>query len=368
MDDNPLARLRARGQSVWLEEIHRRMLADGTLARLIASDGLAGLTSNAGVFARAITTHAEYQAAVAELRGKIATVGELYDAIVLDDIRRAADLFRIVHERTRGRDGFVCVGVSPHLAYDAQATIVAARQLRHRLERTNVMIKVPATRAGLAASRALIAEGISVNVTLLGSPERYRAAAEAYLGGLEERIERGGEPDAVASVATFYVSRIDALVDRELDEHAGQGRGEARALRGRAATALADRAYELYRQGCDSPRWRTLAARGAQPQRLLWASASTKDPRFGDLRYVESLIAPETVITLSLETLAAYRDHGKGGIGLGGPTEDTGRVLRGLAALGIDLDRLAEQHETEGVRALIEPFDEVQRWLEARSR
>ncbi|HTX25237.1 MAG TPA: transaldolase [Steroidobacteraceae bacterium] len=364
MDGNPLLRLRARGQSVWLDDIHRRMLDDGALARMIEADGLRGLTSNPAIFANAIMKHAEYRPIVAGLLPRVAHGVALYESIVIDDIRRAADLFRAVHGRTAGADGFVSLEVSPHLAHQSEPTVSEGRRLWDRLERANVMIKVPGTRAGLAAVRALIAAGVNVNVTLLFSPARYRQVADAYLSGLEQRVQRGAEIRNVASVASFFLSRIDTLVDRLLDEHAGQGRGEARALRGRTATALAAQAYEHYGEIVASARWRDLASRGARPQRLLWASTSTKDPRYGDVKYIEDLIAPETVSTMPLETLAAYRDHGKGGAGLAAYQAEIPRVMRAFAALGIELDRVAQQLEEEGVRKFAEPFDELQRWLE----
>ncbi len=368
MDGNPLTRLRARGQSVWLDDIHRRMLTDGSLARMIETDGLAGLTSNPAIFAHAIMNHAEYRSAVAELLPKIARSTELYEAIVLDDIQRAADVFRPVYDRAEGGDGFASLEVSPHLAHDTAGTVAEARRLWGRLERQNAMIKVPGTPAGLAAIRSLIAEGVNVNVTLLFSPERYRQVAEAYLAGLEQRAQRGGELRHIASVASFFVSRIDTLVDRLLDEHAGQGRGEARALRGRSATTLAAKAYDVYREIVASERWRALARRGARPQRLLWASTSTKDSRYSDVKYVEDLVAAETVNTMPLETLAAYRDHGKGGAGLAAFREEATRVVRELATLGIDFASVARQLEEEGVRKFADPFDQLQRWLEERRK
>ncbi len=368
MDGNPLTRLRTRGQSVWLDDIHRRMLTDGSLARMIETDGLAGLTSNPAIFAHAIMSHAEYRPAVAELLPKVARSTELYEAIVLDDIKRAADIFRPVYDRAEGGDGFASLEVSPHLAHDTAGTVAEARRLWGRLERENVMIKVPGTPAGLAAIRSLIGEGVNVNVTLLFSPERYRQVTDAYLAGLEQRAQRGGELRHIASVASFFVSRIDTLVDRLLDEHAGQGRGEARALRGRTATSLAAKAYDLYREITASERWRALARRGARPQRLLWASTSTKDSRYSDVKYVEDLVARETVNTMPLETLSAFRDHGKGGAGLAAFREEATRVVRELATLGIDLASVAQQLEEEGVRKFAEPFDQLQRWLEERRK
>jgi transaldolase len=368
MDGNPLLKLKARGQSVWLDDIHRRMLTDGTLARMIETDGLCGLTSNPAIFANAIMKHPEYQAAVAELMPKVAHSVELYESIVIDDIRHAADLFQPTYQRAERADGFASLEVSPHLAHETQATVSEGRRLWNRLERGNVMIKVPGTLEGLPAVRSLIAEGVNVNVTLLFSPSRYRQVADAYMAGLEQRVQRGADIRNIGSVASFFLSRIDTLVDRLLDEHAGQGRGEARALRGRSATAQASLAYEIYREIVASERWRDLARRGARPQRLLWASTSTKDPRYSDVKYVEDLIASETVNTMPLETLAAYRDHGKGGTGLSAFQSEAPRVVRELATLGIDLERVAQQLEQEGVRKFSEPFDQLQSWLEEQRK
>jgi len=366
MDGNPLLKLASRGQSVWLDDIHRRILNDGTLARMIEEDGLTGLTSNPAIFAKAITQHAEYAAPVAELIPKVASSLELYEAIVIDDIRRAADVFRPVWERTQGADGYASLEVSPHLARDTEGTITEARRLWGRLERANVMIKVPGTPEGIPAIRTLIGEGININVTLLFSPARYAEVIDAYLGGLEQRAARGGDVRRLASVASFFLSRIDTLVDKQLDEHAGQGRGEARAIRGRTATALAARAYDHFREISNSARWRELAQRGSRPQRLLWASTSTKDPRYSDIKYVEDLIAAQTVNTMPLETITAYRDHGKGGPGLAASREEAPRVLRELAALGIDVAKVAQQLEEEGIKKFAEPFDQLQQWLSDR--
>lgn len=366
MEDNPLLKLRTRGQSIWLDDINRRMMTDGSLAKLIANDGLAGMTSNPAIFAAAITSNAEYAPLVAQLLPRMSRSAELYEAIVIDDIGRAADLFLPLYQRTQGADGFVSLEVSPHLANDTDASVAEGQRLWARLERPNVMIKIPGTRAGLPAIQRLIAAGVNVNITLLFSPERYRAVAEAHLAGLEERVAKGAQIRGVASVASFFLSRIDTLVDKQLDEHAGQGRGEAQSLRGRAATACAVQAYEIFKSVTSSARWRAVVQRGARPQRLLWASTSTKDARYSDVKYVEDLIAAETVNTLPPATLAAFRDHGKVGAGLSAMTAETPRVLRELATLGINLETVATQLEEEGVRKFVEPFDQLQQWLDQR--
>jgi transaldolase len=366
MDGNPLTRLRARGQSVWLDDVHRRMLRDGTLQRLIEVDGLTGLKSNPATLAAAIMNHPEYASVVAQLVPRVGSGAALYECVVLDDLGRAADLLQPVYARNEGADGFVSLEVSPHLADDAGATVAEGRRLWRRLERTNVMIKVPGTSAGLEALRSLIGEGVNVDATLLFSPARYRQVVDAYCCGLEDRVRSGAEIATVASVASFFVSRIDTLIDEVLDEHAGQGRGEARALRGRTAAAVAADAYGIFVRTLESERWRALARLGARTQRLLWASTSTKDPRYSDVKYVEELIAPDTVNSMPLGTLEAYRDHGKAGAGLAPQRGEVDRIMRELASLGIDLDAAAARLEAEGVRKLLEPFDQLQQWFDAR--
>lgn len=370
MSDNPLLGLKSRGQSVWLDDLHRRMFNDGSLARLISADGLAGMTSNPAIFAKAIMKDQEYAPALTQLLPRIHGGGQLYEALALDDIRQAAQRFRPVYEGADGRDGFVSLEVSPHLAHDTQATISEAHRLWERLGCANVMIKVPGTEAGLQAIRELTAAGINVNITLLFSPARYRAVAEAYLAGLEERARRSQDVHGVASVASFFLSRIDTLVDRRLDALAQQGREPARALRGRAAIACACQAYEIYVESTGSARWQALARQGARTQRLLWASTSTKDERYSDIKYVEELIAADTVNTVPQKTLAAYRDHGRPGEsrGLDGHRGGAREVVDELARLGIDLEEVAGQLEAEGVRKFIEPFDELQNWLQQQRK
>ncbi len=366
MDGNPLLQLRSQGQSVWLDDLHRRMLNDGTLARLIESDGVVGLTSNPAIFAAAMTTQEEYARAAADLLGQCRDGVELYETLALEDVVRTADLLKPVYDRSGGRDGFVSFEVSPHLAHDTAATVNEARRLWNRIARPNVMIKVPGTEAGVPAIQSLIAEGINVNITLLFSPTRYSAVAEAYMAGLEERLRQRQEVSRLASVASFFISRIDTLVDRSLDKLAGDGREDARELRGRIAAACACRAYDRYLNVVASDRWRALVKSGARSQRLLWASTSTKDPTYRDVRYVEELIAPDTVTTLPMATLVAYRDHGRIGSGLGAHCFDAGATIERLAALGIDIEEVARQLEAEGVRKFVEPFDQLQSWLELR--
>lgn len=350
---NPLLRLRQLGQSVWLDDIDRALLASGVLARLIAEDGLSGITSNPTIFRHAIAETEQYAEAIRRLKAWGAGPEAIAESLMTEDIAAAADLFRPEYEASGGRDFLVSIEVSPHLAHDTAATVAEARRLRDAIARPNLLIKVPGTVEGLEAIRLLTAEGIGVNVTLLFSVARYRAVAEAYLSGLEARVGRGEPVDAIASVASFFLSRIDTAADKMLDT-AGR---EAAALRGEAAIASARLAYATYGEIVASPRWQALAEAGARPQRLLWASTGTKDRRYPDTKYVEALIGPDTVVTLPRETLAAYRDHGRPE-----PRLETGlaaaRALPDrLKAHAIDLDSIAADLEAEGIEKFRSAYD-----------
>jgi transaldolase len=365
---NPLLELRQLGQSAWLDDISRRMLQDGSLARLIREDGIAGLTSNPAIFAHSIMSDPQYARPIAQLLPRVSTAMALYEELVLDDLREAASLLRPPYEAASGADGFVSLEVSPHLAYDAAASLAEAQRLWQRLQLPNALIKIPGTEAGLAVIRDLIAAGINVNVTLLFSPERYRAVARAYMEGLEARAAAGGRLDSVASVASFFLSRIDTAVDRSLDALAARAQPAARSLRGKAAIASACRAYEIFEETIATPEWQALAARGARPQRLLWASTSTKDASYSPVKYVEELIVPNTVNTMPLETLNAYRRLGRPELRLERHLAAGCDTREALERLDIDLEAVAQQLEREGVTKFIEPFDKLQKWLEERRR
>ena len=367
MDRNPLLGIKSLGQSIWLDYIDRGLLTNGGLARLIDHDGLAGVTSNPAIFEQAINGHADYDAAIADLARRGRTTEQIYEAIVLEDIASAADIFRPVYDRTGGRDGYVSIEVSPRLAYETEPTLVAARYLWGRLQRPNVMIKVPATAQGLPVIRRLIAEGINVNVTLLFGLGRYREVTETYLAGLEDRLAAGKPLEIIASVASFFLSRIDVLVDKRL-EVLSHDRGDEtfRSLRGRAAIAYARLAYQIFKTLTASDRWKRLAARGARPQRLLWASTGTKDPAYSDVKYVEPLIGPETINTLPPQTLEAYREHGKPAVRLEQDLDVATETPTRLAQLGVDLEAVAQVLETDGVRKFVQPFDKLFSSLEQR--
>ena len=349
MPTNPLQRLKTLGQSIWLDYIQRDLLSSGELQRLVDEEGVSGVTSNPSIFEKAIVEHHDYDAAIKAMAGRDAAV--LYEQLAVADLQQAADIFRPVYAASGGRDGFVSLEVSPQLADDSEATIIEARRLWSVLDRPNSLIKVPATAAGIVAIRQLISEGINVNATLLFSLQRYREVAQAYLAGLEARLQRGESVSSIVSVASFFLSRIDTLVDRQLDAmDGGASQKKALALRGRMAIASARLAYQLYKQLFSGERWQRLAAAGAGSQRLLWASTSTKDPTYSEIKYVEALIGEGTINTLPLATLQAYREHGRPEARLEQDVDAAQATLDGLAELGLDLQQLTARLEEEGVQ------------------
>ncbi|HEX4387568.1 MAG TPA: transaldolase [Steroidobacteraceae bacterium] len=365
---NPLLGLRKLGQSVWLDDISRGMIEDGSLARLIHEDGIAGLTSNPSIFANSIMKDPRYAAPIAKLLPSGQSGIDLYEDLALEDLQDAAQLLRGLYDSSGSGDGYVSMEVSPHLAYDAAKSFAEAQRLWARLKLPNAFIKIPGTEAGIGVVRDLIAAGINVNITLLFSPERYRAVARAYMEGLARRIAAGQGVATVASVASFFLSRIDTAVDKQLDALAARGQTAARALRGKAAIASACRAYEIFEELTAGAEWQALAARGARPQRLLWASTSTKDPTFSPVKYVEELVVPATVNTMPLETIDTYRRVGRPELRLERHIAEASDVREGLERLDIDMEAVAQQLEREGVAKFIEPFDKLQQWLEDKRR
>lgn len=344
-----LNELNQAGQSVWLDYIRRAYIASGELQAIIEA-GVTGITSNPSIFEKAIAGSSDYDADIQRLvmtgRG---TTG-IYEALALDDIGRAADLLRPVYERTAGRDGYVSLEVSPELAHDTAGTIADARRLFAALGRPNVMIKVPATPAGIPAFQTLISEGINVNVTLMFSLAHYEAVAEAYLRGLEARAAAGGDLSRVASVASFFVSRVDSAVDKALAAAGNQQ------LPGKIAVANAKITYQRFQAIFTGPRWQKLAQAGAQPQRVLWASTSTKNPAYSDTLYVDELIGPHTVNTMPLNTVDAFLDHGTVAETLTAGLDEAQAQLAQLAELGIDLAAITEQLQVAGVDAFATAF------------
>jgi len=370
MRGNPLREATELGQSIWLDYLRRRLLVSGEMVSLIQEDGVRGVTSNPAIFEKAIDRSSDYDAAIAELASHDMSPAEIYEALVVDDIRLTADLLRPVYDRLDGRDGFVSLEVSPHLAHDTAGTVLEARRLWARVARPNLLVKVPGTWEGVAAFRQLIGEGINVNVTLLFGIPRYRAVAEAYLDGLADRVPRGLPLERVSSVASFFLSRIDVLIDPLLDRIAAQGgtRGEmAASLRGQVAIACAKVAYKQYCDLCAGQRYQALAARGARPQRVLWASTGTKDPGYSDVKYVDALIGPETVNTMPLETLEAYRDHGDPAPRLEEGVQEAMVVMARLAELGIDLQTVTRQLEDEGMEKFCQPYDRLMEQIKAKT-
>jgi transaldolase len=357
---NPLRQLAQLGQSVYLDEIGRGMIRSGDLARLIEEDGLHGVTSNPAIFEKAIARTRDYDEAIADLTKADLDVVALYETLAIEDVQAAADLFAERYRASDGRHGYVSLEVAPDLAHDTEGTVAEARRLWRRLGRPNVFIKVPGTEAGLAAIEQLTDEGVNLNVTLLFGLQRYADVAEAYLRGLEARAERGEPLDAIASVASFFLSRIDVAIDPELDRLAAAGGAlgaRAKELRGTAAIASAKGAWRRYRETFGSERFARLEALGARPQWLLWASTGTKDPAYPATMYVEPLIGADTVTTLPRETLDAYRAQGAPAPRLDEGLDEAAAHLAALAELGIDLDAVTATLEREGVAKFVQPFD-----------
>jgi len=351
---NPLQRLAAFGQSVWLDYIEREFVRGGRLARLIAQDNVSGVTSNPAIFHKAIVEHGTYDDAIESLARAGLAAHEIQEALIVEDVREAADVLANVYERSSGHDGFVSLEVSPHFARDTEGTYWEAKRLWTLVRRANLMVKVPGTKEGVGAIRSLVADGINVNITLLFSVERYAAVADAYIAGLEDRVARRQPIERIASVASLFLSRIDTLIDQQL---ASAEEPQLRAMRGELAIACARAAYLHFVFTMASSRWRELAFRGAHPQRLLWASTGTKNPAYSDVKYVDALVGPDTVTTLPLETLCAYRDHGAPARRLGGRQPDLDALLHGLAAAGIEWEPLAARLEEEGIEKFIEPHE-----------
>ncbi|KAB2930812.1 MAG: transaldolase [Candidatus Contendobacter sp.] len=360
---NPLRHLNAAGQSVWYDNIQRSMLSSGMLARLIAEDDLRGITSNPTIFEKAIAGSSDYDEALRrELqRNPQQSSRDLFFALAVEDIRAAAEALRPAYDATDGVDGMVSLEVSPDLAHDVDGTVREARELFARLALPNIMIKVPGTVPGLRAVERLIADGINVNVTLLFSVERYVSVAEAYLRGLERRRAQGLPLDRIASVASFFVSRLDTALDPILAERRPE-------LQGTIANANAKLAYQEYLEIVSGAHFAALRAAGARPQRLLWASTSTKNPAYPDLLYVDNLIGADTVNTMPPATYAAFRDHGAVAPTLEQDVDEALAQLAALPELGIDLSAVTDQLEVDGVNAFVQSFENLLAAIEAKAR
>jgi transaldolase len=360
---NPLKQLAEYGQSPWLDYIRRNLITSGELQRLIDEEGLKGVTSNPAIFEKALAAGDDYLDFIAENAGSAKDAVALYEQIAVRDIQNAADILKAVYEATAKRDGYVSLEVAPILANDTEKTLDEARRLWNLVNRPNLMIKVPATDAGIPAIRQLISEGININVTLLFSQDAYRKVAEAYIAGLEKRAAENDDLSSVASVASFFVSRIDSLVDSKIEEKLKEARGEEKtlleSLLGKAAIANAKLAYRIYEEVFSGSRWEKLAAKGARTQRVLWASTSTKNPEYSDVLYVEELIGKDTVNTIPPATWDAFREHGKLRKSLTADVEGAKETLANLEKAGISLEATTDELLIDAVRLFVEPFDKM---------
>ena len=369
---NPLITLRDAGQSVWYDFIKKSLIESGGLAKLIAEDGVQGVTSNPAIFESAIAKSDDYDEALGALDlGNLDAKG-VFESLAIADIQAACDVLRDVYKNTKGNDGFVSLEVSPRLADDTAGTLSEARRLWKAVDRPNLMVKVPATEAGIPAIRTLIGEGIHLNVTLLFAKAMYERVVEAYIGGLEDRIAAGGDPGDVRSVASFFISRIDSAVDKALEAKAAAVSADEAAcfqsLMGKIAIANAKVTFAGSKSLFGGDRWNAIAAKGGVAQRLLWASTSTKNPTYRDVLYVEELIAPNTVNTVPVATVDAFRDHGEVRMSLEEDLATAERQLAALASVGVSLDDITAQLLDDGVKVFVDAFDRLLESVEGKRR
>lgn len=353
MEKNKVKHIHDFGQSIWLDLLSRKIMDSGQLKKLIDEDGIRGLTSNPSIFEKAILHSKDYSDEIANLASKGKSNDEIFFGLAIKDIQRAADLFKPVYDESKGTDGFVSLEVSPYLARDTQGSIRQAKELWKSVNRKNVMIKIPGTKEGLPAIRQCISEGININITLLFGLPRYKEVTEAYIFGLEDRVKANQSLAGIASVASFFLSRIDVMIDPMLTKN------EQMNLNGEVAIASAKKAYEIYKDVFYSERFNALEKKGAQRQWVLWASTSSKDPSFSDTKYVEALIGKETVNTLPLETIAAFRDHGKAENSLEHDLDKATKVLAQLKEQGIDIDLITQKLEDEGIEKFNQSYDKL---------
>ena len=358
---NPLLELKALGQSVWLDDIDRGQLRSGLFGRLIDEDGLSGATGNPTIFEHSITHSSTYDEQMQQLLALGKSSQEIYEALAMTDVRMVADLLRPIYEQTDGQDGFVIIEVSPYLAHDTAGTLAEVRRFWHTIDRPNLMVKIPSTPAGVPAIRQALAEGININITLIFSIENYRQVAEAYFGALEERSAKVQDMSHIASVASFFVSRVDVLVDNLLEDKMkavgiSVEQQKLNALQGTIAIANARLAYQEFKRLFSGPRFAALKQRGARVQRPLWASTGTKNPAYRDVLYVEELIGPDTVNTMPLTTIERFRDHGRVLLSIEDRLLEAKAQLAALADVGIHYDQVTRQLQAEGVQKFIDSF------------
>lgn len=359
---NSLRELKALGQSVWLDYIRRDLISGGELHRMILDDGLQGMTSNPSIFEKVILYTDEYEKDIQDMIHKGLDNKAIYESVIIQDVKSAADVFMPVYEETKGKDGYVSLEVDPRLAFNSKETIDEARRLWTALDRPNVFIKVPATNEGLIAIRQLISEGINVNITLLFGLTRYQQVINAYWAGIEDRITKSLPVHNINSVASFFVSRMDTLMDSLLEtfiEQGGKKANMAKKISGKIAIANAKLAYKIFRENFYTDEFQNLIDKGANVQRLLWASTSTKNPDYSDIMYVEALVAPNTINTIPLETYSAYKDHGNPKIRIEDDMDSAQWLLEELPGFGITYDKMVQQLEQEGIQKFIEPYDKL---------
>jgi len=371
MEKSPVYQIRNFGQSIWYDNIERSILTLGKLKRMVEEDGVSGVTSNPTIFEKAITQSNEYDSEIEELVAKGKTVEEVYTSLTIKDVTLAADILYRVYKETEGKDGYVSIEVSPKIAYDIEETIGEAQKLFERIGRDNIMIKVPATEEGAMAIERLISNGININATLVFSLAHYESVALAYIKGLEEFSKRGGDLRRVASVASLFVSRIDTLVDKQIaslieSEKNPDRKRDLEELKGKAAVANSQKVYQKFKEIFSQQGFKDLEKRGARVQRPLWASTSTKNPAYNDVKYVTELIGPDTVNTVPQVTLDAFRDHGKPRLSLEESLGGMEEVLSRLEKAGIDLEQVYETLQREGVEAFAKSFDNLLSSLEKK--
>ena len=362
---NPLLELARCGQSYWMDDLTRPMIMSGELQRRVTQEGLTGVTTNPAIFRAALHASDAYDRQIEELAAQ--PVNRIYEELIVTDVRNACDILRPVYDRSEGHDGFVSLEVSPYLAHNTQASIVEARRFWQAVARPNLFIKIPGTFEGVAALEALLYAGININITLLFSVKRYEEIALAYMNALERRKADKAPLESIASVASFFLSRIDTLID-ELLQHEIRGKmPEAQRLLGKCAVASARLANRRFKELTASGRWHFVERAGARTQRLLWASTGTKNPSYDDLMYVEPLIGPQTINTLPRKTIAAFAEHGKATASLDQGFDEASQVMRDLQAAGIDLPRVTRQLLDEGIAKFIESFNDILQTIAARA-
>ena len=361
---NPLLELKKLGQSVWYDNLNRELIVSSRLRRMVEEDGVCGGTSNPSIFEKAVASGDVYDESLRELAGQGKDVAAIYDGLTVTDVQQSADVFRRVYDDTASADGYASLEVPPDLANDTQASIEAARRLFAALDRPNVMIKIPGTQAGLPAIEQCLSEGINVNITLLFGVDNYEQVAWAYVSALEKRLTAGQPIDRIASVASFFVSRVDTLTDEKLEEKIAAAASDAQrkelgSLLGKAAVANAKIAYARYKKIFSGPRWRALASKGARVQRCLWASTSTKNPAYRDVVYAEELIGPDTVNTLPQNTLDAFREHGRAAATLEAGLDDARETIQRIERAGIDFKAVTDELQVQGVKLFCDSFDKA---------